>query len=159
MALLNIGQFKLFRDQLAIEDNFKHFSNILKTQALDLINTVLHSNVKTELKLESIYILQNLSLVASNYEAMFRPTAATLCQIVTTQIGLDPNNLILLKDASLKCLMCFDTESLLASFDWNILAELTKLKRSFLTQTVFQFASHFHYQSQNLLRQVSYNLA
>lgn len=59
----------------------------------------------------------------------------TLLLILDIPLGLDPSNLILIKDAALKCLccVCIDAHQFLANFNFEKLVEFTKLKRSAFT--------------------------
>jgi hypothetical protein len=84
--------------------------------------------------------------VSSTHTKSFKEFAETLVLILEAPIGLDPSNLILLKDASLRCLccICIDTVELLPSrFSFSMLTDLTRLKRIFFTATIFSFATNF----------------
>ena len=107
---------------------------------------ILHSDSKTELKLEAIYTMQNLSLVSNSHPLKFQPFVDSLVLILGLPHGLDPSNQLLLKEAALNCLVCIcvdGNEKLLSNLSFNILPELTRLKRSFLTKSVFEFCISF----------------
>jgi hypothetical protein len=100
---------------------FNQFSAILKTPILERLCYLLNSSeTKTDVNLEAIYIAQNLSLVSAQHQSKFQPLIDTFILIFEATLGLDPSNLILIKDAALKCMCCIsiDTQSFMTRFDF-----------------------------------------
>lgn len=86
--------------------------------------------------------MQNLSLISGSHPAQFKPFVDSLLLVIGIPHGLEPGNLLLMKEAALNCLACIcvdGNENMLANLNFNILLELVRLKRSFLTQAVFEF--------------------
>lgn len=73
--------------------------------------------------------------MSRTYPDKFNSIVQTLFLILDAPLGLDPSNLILIKDAALKCLccICIDVHEFLINFNFEMLVEFTILKRKAFT--------------------------
>ena len=63
---------KQLRELLAIQSNWQSFAQIMKTPLIQfLLTQVLSETIKTDVKLEAIYTIQNLALVSASYQKEF----------------------------------------------------------------------------------------
>ena len=92
---------------------------IENTPLLQMLAAMLHAKLKTEESLECIFVIQNLSISSESYQARFAPCVAALKQVLSREMGLNPANLLMLKDAALKCLLCLAVDSAKVLEGWR----------------------------------------